>query len=232
MFSYADIGCGDHQLSTFKYVGPHVTSPICICSVTPSASSLLSAITADQNPVGFVAVTVHEICNPLDYANGREAVTRPIRSFRSQVFRYSDTVVFILFEKANLCVFETVQFIFESIAPERIVVLGSIQAKDFVGEVRAPEVFFLSSNQSDRPRLPAPNTMRHIAAALLVWGEVKNIPVQACQLVEEDSGPTIASMELLAKVVATFALLDVTEIAKHANHIEKIRGMDPLESSL
>jgi hypothetical protein len=230
MFSFEDIGCGDHQLGTFKYVGSQVTSPICICSVTASASSLLSAITADQCPVGFIVVMVHEICNPLDYANGREAVTRPIRSFHSQVFRHSDKVIFILFENANFCVFETVQFIFESIAPERIVVLGSILAKDFIGAVHAPDIFFLSSNQCDQPRLPAPNTVHHIAAALLIWGDVKNVPVQACELVEEDSGPTVASMELLAKVVSTVTPLGVTEIAKHANHIETIRRMDPLEA--
>jgi hypothetical protein len=39
-------------------------------------------------------------------------------------------------------------------------------------------------------------------------------------------------MELLAKLVATVMPLDVTEIAQHANHIEKTRAMDPLEASL
>jgi WD40 repeat protein len=115
--------------------------------VTPSASSLLPAIATDQNPVGFVAVTVHEICNPLDSANSKEAVTRPIRSFCNHVFRYSDKIVFILFENADSCVFDTVQFIFQSIVPEWIIVLGSIHAKDFINDVQPPQVFFLSSNQ-------------------------------------------------------------------------------------
>jgi hypothetical protein len=107
---------------------------------------------------------------------------------------------------------------------------GSIHAKEFTGEVHAPELFFLSSNQSDRPRRPA-QTQCATSRPRCLSGGVKNIPVQACQTVEEDSGPTIASMELLAKVIATVASLDVTEIAKHANHIEKIRAMDPLEAS-
>jgi hypothetical protein len=64
--------CRHRLRRSFKYVGSQVTFPICICSVTPSAISFLSA---DQNLVGFVAVTVQEICNPLDYANGKEAVT-------------------------------------------------------------------------------------------------------------------------------------------------------------
>jgi hypothetical protein len=79
---------------------------------------------------GFCRSDCPRDLQPLDYANGKEVVTRPISSFRNHVFRYSNKMVFILFENAGSCVFETVHFIFESIVPERIIVLGSIHAKN------------------------------------------------------------------------------------------------------
>ncbi|OHT09639.1 hypothetical protein TRFO_21454 [Tritrichomonas foetus] len=223
VFSFINLSEGDHEYATFKYVGADISNKICFCAVSPSACSLFSAITEDLNPVGFFIITINDIINPIDFANGSEPCTKFIRSFRNEVFKIGD-VTFILFERPNICTSESVNAVIEMVKPEEIHVFGSISKNEFIGETEAPKIYYLSTDQIEGDsKLAYPNTIKDVAAGLLIRGLVNRIKVKVLHLVESDHGANVDSMELWAAKIADYIQIDASAKAKHANHIAKIR---------
>lgn len=224
IFDFVDLGEGDHDMATLKYSGSEIKCKTCIVGVTPSACSFLAAITENLNPLGFFIITVHDILNPIDYANGSEPQTKFVRSFRNEVFRINDTVL-ILFERPNLCTLQSVNSVFEMTGAERMLVLNSTTESEFIGEVSAPKMFILSNQEiATYEKLPFPNQISHVAAGLLTVGSTENIAVTVTHLVEPSGGPSVESMMLWSRYLAGIIEIDEEATAQHARHIAKIRA--------
>lgn len=223
IFDFVDIGEGDHEIASLAYSGSDIKCKTCIVGVTPSACSILSAITENLNPTGFFIITVSDILNPIDYANGAEPHTKFIRAFRNEVFRVNDVTI-ILFERPNLCSMQSVKSVLEMTDAESVIVLNSILERDFVGHVAPPKLFVLSNQETDKDVLPFPNTISNISAGLLTLGSVQNIAVTVCHLVEAAAGPTAESMMLWSQYLTGIIPINEEETAKHAHHLAKIRA--------
>jgi hypothetical protein len=206
-----DLDESDHEMATFKYVGPDIKCATCICATSPQSCSLLAALTESRNPTGYFIVTIHDIMNPIDYANGSEPATKFIRSFRNEIF-IIDTFALVLLRQADLCAFQIATSIFDLIQPVTIVALASASRESFVGRTDVPKLYCVTREQTEDPKLPPPNTVRHSAAALLAIGEVRNVPTTVWDVVEEST--TLESMTLLASSVARAMPIDVANVAK------------------
>jgi hypothetical protein len=210
-FSFIDLDESDHEMATFKYVGPDIKCATCICATSPESCSLLAGLTESRNPTGYFIITIHDVMNPIDYANGGEAATKFIRSFRDEIF-IIDTFALVLLRQADLCTFQIANSIFDLIQPVTVVALTSTSRESFLGHTDVPKLFCVTRGQTEDPRLPPPNTVQHSAAALLAIGEVRNIPTTVWDVVEEST--TLESMMLLANCVARLMPIDVGDVAK------------------
>jgi hypothetical protein len=192
----------------FSPLWTDIKSSTCICATTTSPCSFLAAIVEGQQPTGYFIVTIHDIMNPIDYANGSEPSTKFIRSYRN---------------RSTFCVFQIVTSIFDLVAPERIIVLGSISKTNFVGETAVPRLFLLSAAAGDEERLPPPNTIRDVSAAILTIGLARGIPVKVWHVVEDPAGPSVDSMSRLGQVVAAIVPIDLPTVAGHAQHLARVK---------
>ena len=229
VFTFVDLTEGDHEFSSMKYVGEDISNKICICSVSNSSSSLLSAITEEINPIGFFIINISDIINPIDFANGSEPCLKFVRSFRNEVFKIGE-ITLIIFEKPNLCAKQSVDTIFEMVKPQEILVLDSIPKSSFVGETDFPTTYILPNQIFKRetenieyPILPAVNKVSGVGAGLLIRGEIENVKARFVQVVEDDKGPSINSLTLLAKEVSKYIQIDINAKTKLAYIISKNR---------
>lgn len=224
IFTYTDLSDGDHEITTMKYVGEDAKNSICFVAVSPSACAFFSSITEDMNPVGFFIVTVHDILNPIEYANGQKPIMKFVRSIRNEVFKIQNLTL-VSFEHAELCVHQCVNSVFETINPESIYILHSNTKSEFPCDVEVPYLYFLPS-ETEEQRIPIKNQIKGIAAGLLTIGEIQNVKVQVCQLVEDDIGSSVESMYLWSKFISKHINIDPEMIAKHANLNAKIRAVN------
>lgn len=224
IFDFVDIGEGDHEIASLTYSGSDIKCKTCIVGVTPSACSILSAITENINPIGFFIITLNDILNPIDYANGADPQTKFIRSFRNEVFRLND-ITLILFERPNLCTVQSVNSVLEMTGAETVIVLSSILEGDFVGEIVTPKMFILSNQETaEDVRLPFPNKISDIAAGMLTIGSIQKVSVAVCHLIEAPTGPSVESMMLWAQYLTRVIPMNEDETSKHAHHLAKIRA--------
>lgn len=226
VFSFVDLSEQDHQFSTFKYSGNEIKNNICICAVSPTSLALFSSIVEDFNPVGFFITTIHDIINPIDYANGNEPSTKFIRSFRNEVYVMNDMTI-ILYEKPNVCTKEAVNTIFDLVKPEKILVFTSLSNQEFKESIEIPKLFFLSnfpeSNLEQLEKLPSPHKIEHMPAGLLILGDIYKVNVCVYALVEDLAHPAIESMKLMLSSISNLIQCDTEITAKQALQIATAR---------
>ncbi|KAK8885098.1 hypothetical protein M9Y10_044227 [Tritrichomonas musculus] len=234
VFSFVDLSEGDHEFATFKYVGDDISNKICFCAVTPSSCSLFSTLTDELNPVGFFIITINDIINTIDYANGADPCPKFVRSFRNEVFKIGEVTI-VLFENPEICSKESVDAIFDLVKAEQIFVFSTISKNLFKTDTESPKLYYIATKKSEEnkrdldsqndneSKLPFPNRLENISAGLLILGEIKNIGVRVFQLVEDPKGPTVESMSLLLGKMTKFIHFDIEKKAQQACHIANIR---------
>jgi hypothetical protein len=196
LFSFIDLTEDDHEMAMFKYSGPDLKCTTCICATTANSRAFLSSAANELNPVGYFIITIHDISNPIDYANGAEPRTKPIRSVRNEIFQSGPTLL-VLLEQPDLCPSDIAHFIFHTVKPELVIALVTIPISAYRGEgISAPQLFRVSLDDSHEVKLPPPNRITNIGAALLAYGELWKHRVHILEVVEGDSGPTLESLAL------------------------------------
>jgi hypothetical protein len=165
-----------------------------------------------------------DIMNPIEYAGGRDPLTKCLGSTINGVFRKGDVVI-ILFRRPKACVRESVDYVFKVMKCLKVVVLSSTPKSNFIGDVSIPSIFFLSNKAHNGRQLPTPNKVEGIAGGFLTIGGIEGRDVTVCEVVEEEAGATVESMRLLTEVVATVLSLEdgVEAVAQHAHFTAKNR---------
>ena len=218
IFDFVDLSVGDHEVAAVKYIGSDIKCRTCVVGASSGACAFIGEATKSLNPIGVFVITLHDISNPIEYANGSEPQLSFVRDFRNEVFRIGNSVL-IQFEESKLCMHECVNNVIEMTKAEDIIVLTSADRESFIGPIEPPKLFALSTIDEETVKLlPYPNKIENIAAGFLTLGPLHNIRVRVLHLVEDSMNMTSEAVEMwIQELSGILSDQNITDLADRAS---------------
>ena len=204
-----------------EFEGEAKAGLVCVVATTKSGRALLSAIVKGSSQSGAFVITKSEITNPAEYANGSDLEVRQIEKRKIPVY---------VSNKACLVSIDCdvprsfISLLFTALKPVEVIVLHSIHASLFRGDVSVPSLFLLSPGDSKGPRFPVPNVVTGLAAGFVTYSEFYRVKCRSLVVIEEDFGATKDSLLLWARAIADLVSFDIDSVSRAALDIVTVGG--------